>query len=604
MARHLLGFCSVLLFAAVPTGCDDEAATPTTCDQAASAGVRQCVADYSAAIRTCYQTDGTPCDTDAAGLASALGDLRAGLTAHCTDGAFGGFTVDAVVARLENACSSEAEALAWRTFGGPQGAVFDSGDAASAACLLTAHTAGTTLVDGSLALLGDCLTAGTCDATKITVARQTLADAARTAITSACQNTQLETLISLGPDVYVERAAHQTDCLTAMAHAETGTLPLTCGPSNTDFVGKRGEYVQVTVDGDKWGTLCGDGSPYAFQVRLAPEGAPLDRVIVGLQGGGVCAFEADCKARMASNPELFMATDDEALGFGIASDDPAESPFADWTKVYLPYCNQDVFAGGGVDEVLGELTLPRYGSINMRAAVQMVRDVLWKEMDAAGGAGFRPDEVVALFGGWSAGGYGALYNYHWFLDDLQWPRTAAFPDAGLALDNGQTLGVKGLGILKIPGWGMRKNLPPYCFSADCAIGPNLYEALSPRLKRVPEQQMLILSNPRDQTQQGDAFFSNDTPADEAFWINTFRQSYCDTRDLPGINYYFTSVSDMSVHVVSLRPEHWSGTVDGERMRDWFERAVTMPDTIENRVEEADFITDIPGTEAYPCAVAP
>ena len=62
----------------------------------------------------------------------------------------------------------------------------------------------------------------------------------------------------------------------------------------------------------------------------------------------------------------------------------------------------------------------------------MVRDVIWKEMDEQGGQGFRPDQLVAIFGGWSAGAYGTLYNYHWFLDDLQWPRTMAFPDAGLA----------------------------------------------------------------------------------------------------------------------------------------------------------------------------
>ena len=77
--------------------------------------------------------------------------------------------------------------------------------------------------------------------------------------------------------------------------------------------------------------------------------------------------------------------DDMPLGAGIASDDPEVSPYANWTRVYLPYCTQDVFAGGGATEELGDLSLPRYGSVNLRAAVRMVRDVLWKEMDAAEG---------------------------------------------------------------------------------------------------------------------------------------------------------------------------------------------------------------------------
>ena len=122
-------------------------------------------------------------------------------------------------------------------------------------------------------------------------------------------------------------------------------------------------------------------------------------------------------------------------------------------------------------EVLGNLELPRYGAVNLRAALRMVRDVVWKEVDAEGGAGFRPDQVLALFGGWSAGGYGTLYNYHWLLDDLQWPRTAAFPDAGMALDNGELFGVAALGQVKIPAWGTQPLLPPYCFDGGCAVGP-------------------------------------------------------------------------------------------------------------------------------------
>jgi hypothetical protein len=258
-----------------------------------------------------------------------------------------------------------------------------------------------------------------------------------------------------------------------------------------------------------------------------------------------------------------------------------------------------VFAGGGVTEVLGEIEVPRYGSVNMRAAIRMVRDYLWRELDAQGGDGFRPDQIVALFGGFSAGAYGANYNYHWLLDDLQWPRTIAFPDAGLALDNGELLGVSGLGQVKIPAWGTQPNLPPYCFVGECAVGPTLVAALSPRLKRVPEQQMLILSNPRDSIQQNDAFFD-----DEAVWVNTMRQAYCDTYELPGINYYFTSVSDQSIHVVSVRPELWNGEVDGETMRDWFVRAVEEPDTLQSRVEEADFVEAVPGVEPYPCDVPP
>ena len=243
------------------------------------------------------------------------------------------------------------------------------------------------------------------------------------------------------------------------------------------------------------------------------------------------------------------------------------------------------------------IDVPRYGAINLRAGMQVARDIIWKELDAADGDGFRPDELITLFGGFSAGGYGVMYNYHWVLDDLQWPRTAAFPDAGGGLDNGSLAGVRSLGPIKIPAWGALKYLPPYCFNGDCSVGPDIYRASSPRLKQVPEQQYLILSNQKDNTQQGDAFFT-----DEAQWIDAMRSAYCETKDLPGIQWYLTSESKTSIHVISPRDEFFYGEVAGERMVDWFWRAVTDPDSVSDWAEEGDFTTDIPGSHPFPCAL--
>ncbi|HYD50481.1 MAG TPA: pectin acetylesterase-family hydrolase, partial [Terriglobales bacterium] len=356
----------------------------------------------------------------------------------------------------------------------------------------------------------------------------------------------------------------------------------------------RGTYQRVVLDNETWGTRCGDGSPYAFDVRLAPEGARLDRIVIGLQGGGICFFNADCSSRFQTARGLFTAEDDQPPVTGIMSNDPEESDFADWTKVYLPYCTQDVFIGGGITESFDALDLHRYGTVNLRAALRAFRDILWQAMDAEGGGGYRPDELIALFGGWSAGGYGTMYNYHWVLDDLQWQRTTAFPDAGLGLDNGE-IGVRSFGGLLIPVWNAQRYLPPYCFSGHCAVGPDNFTAMSPRLKQVPEQQYLILSNQKDSTQQRDAFFES-----EPLFINRMREAYCDTKDLNGIQWYLTSESAMSQHVVSVFPNLWEGEVAGITMRDWFEGAISDPDAVEDRAEEGDFTARIEGVEPFPC----
>jgi hypothetical protein len=581
-----------------------------SCAEAASVGVRDCIGLVNDAWATCYADDNAPCAPDDANISAALSGLQTDLEASCSDGEFLSLSVDALVGRLQNSCRSEADSIAWRTYGGPQGAVYPSASSGEKSCLRSAHQTASAMVDGALSTIGDCLAADACDAASVDAELQTLADMAVAEVEGACGSTSLEEVIAVNPEIYIDRAMQQVDCITATSYATTSPLTLGCGPTNSDFEATRGEWQRIVVDGEKWGTMCGDGSAYSFWVKLAPEGEPLDRVVVGLQGGGVCVLEPQCADRLENNPGLFTAMDDEPYSTGLMTPDPEVSPFADWTQIWLPYCNQDVFAGGGVIEYPGSVDLPRYGSVNLRAAVRMARDVIWKEMDADGDSGFRPDELIAIFGGWSAGGYGALYNYHWFLDDLLWPRTAAFPDAGGALDNEQPFGVALLGTVKIPvenGWAMLPNLPPYCFEGDCAVGPVLYNAIAPRLKQVPEQQMLITSNPLDNTQRRDAFFTGMGQTEEAWlatWINTMRQDYCDTRDLNGINYYYTSVSDESVHTVTLNPSLWDGSIDGEVMRDWFWRAVTEPDTIQSRVEEANFVDDVPGAMPYPCEVAP
>ena len=55
-------------------------------------------------------------------------------------------------------------------------------------------------------------------------------------------------------------------------------------------------------------------------------------------------------------------------------------------------------------------------------------------------------------------------------------------------------------------------------------------------------------------------------------------------------------------MVSPREEYYTGSVDGIEMRDWLDKAITDPDNLQDRVEEGDFVTDIPGVDAFPCAL--
>ncbi len=578
---------------------EPDKAAATECATEVSWALAECTTMVSDLHGACLQATDALCAPSDAAVENAYNNLRSRVDASCNNSelfdAAGSARVDGLVA----ACAQESTSLVGRLAGGPHAAVWAEASDAERTCIETARAAVTEQLEIGLTDIFACAGQGVCSESTIQEARAGVQDITVLELEDACPD--LAEMVAIDARAVVDRTARQVDCLAATARPDLEGLGLTCGPSYADFDAPRGEWTQVVVDASRWGSLCGDGTDYAFWIRPAPEGAPLDNVLIGLEGGGVCVFAEDCGARQQSAPQLFSALDNaEPIAVGIASDNPAESPFSDWTRVFLPYCTQDVFAGGGVDEDLGGgVVVPRYGSVNARAAISMVRDWMWRELEADPDRpeGYRADTVHALFGGWSAGSYGTLYNYHWMLDDLGWAHTTAFPDAGLALDNGEALGVRALGAVKIPAWGALPNLPPYCFDGDCALGEVLAEALSPRLLSVPEQQLLMLSNQLDDIQAGDAYFSTR----EGF-VNALRHTYCDTKDLPGVAWYLTGVSDESVHVVTVRPELWSGSVGGMVMSDWLAKAAIDGQEVDSYAEEGDFQTVVSGVEAFPCPV--
>lgn len=598
---------TVVLFGAACSGSSGKGPPPAeACAAAVAASLGDCVSEASAALRGCFVAGGAPCSEDP-GVEAALAAVGDEVGAACPDDATvvaAGYgphiTVATLAERAQESCRAESAALAARTFGGPQGAAFAAADAAGRACLASAHETGEFLFFRSLAVRAGCIEGadGPCDPALVADVLADEADEAVAEISAACP--ALEDLVAVNPAQYVERTGLQAECATAIAHPDPSPLSLDCGPREEIADLPRGEWRQVVLDENVFGTRCGDGSPYAFQVWLAPEGAAVENVVVGMEGGGVCVFEEDCASRPA---DLFEALSDPPFELGPLSNDPSFNPFAAWTKVFLPYCTQDVFIGGGATSDWPSVTVHRFGSVDVRAALRYVRDAVWRIADEESSEGYRADRMRVLFGGFSAGGFGTLYNYHWVLDDLQWVHTAAYPDAALALDNGEVLGIRGLGGILISdtppiGWGALSSLPPYCFSTDCGLGPLILETSAPRLEAVPEQQFLVLSNQVDGVQVGTTFFP-----DTESWINALRVSYCETRGLRGVHYYMPAIPE-STHVISPRPEIYAGEVAGAVLRDWLEGAFTDPAGVTDRVVEGTLVEDFPGVQPFACPVAP
>ena len=605
------GFAVLCVMLAVPLTAGAAADPALSCEKAAGKALVSCVKKVAKLEGKCYEAGSAACAAGDADVAKALEKVAAAVAKKCPSDAnvqSAGFgptlTVAGLTTRLQDACVAETASLASRSFGGPQGAAYAAADAAGKSCLAAVHDQGAKLLAGRAKTQNNCVDKqrkkGNCDAAKTAAKLSDLETAAAAQIAAACgAPDSLAAKIAIDTPEYLARAAGQARCMTALAHPDSDPLALDCGPRDDLPATPRGTYVQVVLDGAEYGTRCVDGSQYAFWIRLAPAGQPVENVVLQMQGGGVCIFEGDCAAVGA---DLFEAVSDTPETSGIMSNDPLVSPFANWTKVYLPYCTQDVFVGGGATSTFPSVTVHRFGAPNVRAALRVVRDVLWRELDATTTQGYSPDRIRMLFGGTSAGGFGTLYNYHYVLDELQWAHTAAWPDAALAIDNGQPLGIAALGALLTSttppfGWSAKPYLPPYCFAGNCGVGPVLYAASAPRLKAVPEQQFLVLSNQVDSTQVSTTYFPN-----AVSFINAARQAYCDTAGTTGLRYFLPAIPT-STHVIATRETLFtSQAVDGIVMRDWLAQAMAAPDTLVDAVEEGTLTVDYPGVLPFPCAI--
>ncbi len=588
-----------------------------TCEKSAAKALQGCVKLATKAQAKCYDATGAHCAPTDANLAKALAKVGKS-TAKCTDDAtvqsvgYGpGFTLAGLTVRLEQFCLAEARSIAARSFGGPAGVpsggfltVPSQGD-----CLFNAHKVGAKHLSTAAKTNSKCVQkqqkSGNCDTAK-TAAKIDKSRVKSTAkINDKCVAFSFVSLVGIEVAEYIGRIEDQAECMVAATHPDVAPLDLECGPRSTIPTIARETYVQVVLDNATYGTKCGDGSDYAFWVRLPAAGLDPTNVVIGMQGGGVCIGESDCPGVSA---DLFEALSDGPQTQGILSNDSLVNPLADFTKVFLPYCTQDVFIGGGFTNTFPSITVERYGGINTRAALRYVRDLIWAETDATTTAGgYDPDKVRAYFGGFSAGGFGTLYNTHYVLDDLQWQRTTAFPDSSLALDSGGAASITALGSIVIPeptpanpgGWGNRYLLPPYCFTGDCPEGPVLLDRSQSRMEFVPEQQWLILSNQNDSTQVGTTFF----PSTEA-WVNKMRSEYCATKDYTGVNYFLYPDSS-SIHVISASDAQYTTYItDGQAMNDWIGQSLTDPAAVVSRVQEGTLVGDIPGVTAFPCTVAP
>jgi hypothetical protein len=209
------------------------------------------------------------------------------------------------------------------------------------------------------------------------------------------------------------------------------------------------------------GTDCIDGD-FAFFVRKGG----VNKVVIDFEGGGACWDAASCAMGLAKtdvnvNRTLLSLNS----GSGVTSD-REESPFKDWTYVFVPYCTGDVFMGNQV----AEYGTPHLGFNNAMTAYNYVLDNV-----AA------PESTVTT--GCSAGGYGAHFWGTRFMGAYPNARNYHFADSAMAVIG------EGLFVGLRDNWNLQEtldygNVPEYenlnfdTFEADQSFTVDLISMMS------------------------------------------------------------------------------------------------------------------------------
>jgi hypothetical protein len=169
------------------------------------------------------------------------------------------------------------------------------------------------------------------------------------------------------------------------------------------------QWVKVELPGK----VCGDGSPYKFFVSYSNRS---NNLVLSFEPGGACWDYESCSGaggiRGAANPQGIRDNHMERYQFLNLLQRSEQNPAQDYNMVFVPYCTGDIHTGDNVitythegDGGTDSLTFHHKGHENVLAVIAWVK----KHFTSV------PKLLVT---GCSAGGAGAIINYHFVRRDL------------------------------------------------------------------------------------------------------------------------------------------------------------------------------------------
>lgn len=282
---------------------------------------------------------------------------------------------------------------------------------------------------------------------------------------------------------------------------------------------------------------CMDDSPTGIAVNFTSASKDL---VIYLEGGNACFNVASCAvtahAKTGFGPAQFEAEKAGIAGWPMFARTDATNPTKDFNYVYVPYCSGDVHGGDAAGVMAG-------GKVrNFRG---------YKNLD-----GFL-DRLVATFpqagkiilSGFSAGGFGAAYNYDHVAKKFPNNKVILIDDSGPPM--GADYVAPCLQKYLFDLWGLKNTVPAGC--TDCAPESGVF--MEPFAKYLAttysDRTLALISSTEDETIS-------------TFW--GFGENDCVNLQTSPITYpgskYAAGLADLRDRITASDPRFFTYYIDG------------------------------------------
>ena len=255
---------------------------------------------------------------------------------------------------------------------------------------------------------------------------------------------------------------------------------------------------------------CRDGSATGIGVRYGS--AP--GLVIFFEGGGACFNALTCGA----NPSTYGAGNFGGFAngggqqgiFDLSND---ESPVADWTQIFVPYCTGDVHAGARPDGTLPDNPGPQQfvGYLNVGHFLNRIVPTFLGQVDHV------------LVAGVSAGGFGAAFNYDRIADAFPGDKVTLLDDSGPPMADDYMAAC--LQNQWREAWGLDDSMPPDCVDCFPDNGGGIVNLAIYLGEKHKGQKLGLISSLGDQTIR--FFFGFGADNCKALFPNTSEKTFTD-----------------------------------------------------------------------------